>query len=84
MAPVQPSGSAAMVSFEYRNSIPFWDAFTQTACIGVSIVCVGMRVCSKFVLMSMSGWDDCMLCSSVRCDSVAKPFIDTCLLAWVS
>jgi hypothetical protein len=57
MAPVELS---VMESFEYHHSVPFWDVVTQTVCIGVSTVCVGMRMHARIVLVRASGWEDCM------------------------
>lgn len=61
MAPVESSSTP---EYGYRHSVRDWDVAAQAICIGVSTVCISMRMYSKFALTRSPGWEDCMYCCS--------------------
>ena len=66
MPPVASSSTAhppGQLSYNYRGSVCGWDIATQTICIGVSTICISMRMYSKLALTRSPGWEDCMYTS---------------------
>ncbi|KAL4878520.1 ribosomal protein L36e-domain-containing protein [Aspergillus karnatakaensis] len=45
-------------SYDYRDSVRTWDIVTQTVCLAVSSLCVGMRMYTKGLVIRTPGWDD--------------------------
>ncbi|KAL4921270.1 hypothetical protein BDW62DRAFT_142563 [Aspergillus aurantiobrunneus] len=46
------------LTYDYRNSVRAWDIVTQTVCLTVSTICIGMRIFSKVVVLKTPGWED--------------------------
>ncbi|RJE27072.1 60S ribosomal protein L36 [Aspergillus sclerotialis] len=64
MPPVESSNTAqppGQLSYDYRGSVRPWDVATQVICIGVSTVCISMRMYSKLVLTRSPGWEDWLI-----------------------
>ncbi|PYH93733.1 hypothetical protein BO71DRAFT_354646 [Aspergillus ellipticus CBS 707.79] len=45
-------------SHSHQHSLQPWDVVTQTVCLAVSTLCVGMRLYSKLHITKAPGWED--------------------------
>ncbi|KAF7114302.1 hypothetical protein CNMCM5793_008254 [Aspergillus hiratsukae] len=57
-------GSASEVhSYDYRDSVRYWNVVTQATCLAISTVLVWMRMYSKLLITRAPGWEDffCLL-----------------------
>ncbi|RHZ58851.1 uncharacterized protein CDV56_107526 [Aspergillus thermomutatus] len=57
-----PEGMQASASevhtYDYRDSVRYWNIVTQTTCLVISTVLVWMRIYSKLLITKAPGWED--------------------------
>ncbi|KAL4781208.1 ribosomal protein L36e-domain-containing protein [Aspergillus varians] len=56
-------------SYDYRGSARTWDIVTQTVCLTVSTVCIGMRMYTKLLVLKTAAWEDCYAVITIEADT---------------
>ncbi|KAL4873207.1 hypothetical protein BDV12DRAFT_209129 [Aspergillus spectabilis] len=55
-------------SYDYRDSARTWDIVTQTVCLTVSTICIGMRMYTKLLVLRTPGLEDSYAVITIEAD----------------
>ncbi|KAL3481649.1 ribosomal protein L36e-domain-containing protein [Aspergillus californicus] len=53
---------------DYQSSVRKWDVVTQTVCLTISTICIGMRMYTKLLILRTPGWEDSYAVITIEAD----------------